>query len=384
MEWINHTEIDESETILAKIIEYKGKLESILQPSRLGVTEIVPANSGSEIISSAHAAKFCLPKLTLPKFCGDVTLWTSFWDSFKAAIHDNPDLNKIDKFNYLTSVLEGAAAHSIQGLTLSGVNYDNAVELLKQRFGRPQQITAHMDSLLKIQSCTGDRPATLRFVYDRINVHVRGLHSLGVCSDQYGSLLIPVIMSKLPNDIRLRIARETTSEVWKMDELLDVIKAEVEAREASEGTKVNASNRPQQVFNHKNTNKQSSSSHPTMDSFFTNTRGLLCVHCNGNHYSASCDKVESLQDHKDIMIKTGRCFNCLKTNHKFKDYTNPCNCRNCHRRHHQSICSQMTKGEKRKLQILILMILLLSLIPMLPTQLEVTSTSFCKLHKLLC
>ena len=60
-------------------------------------------------------------------------------------------------------------------------------------------------------------------------------------------------MSKLPNDIRLRIVRETTSEMWKMDEMLEVIKAEVEAREASEGTKL----RPQQLLNHKN-----NSNHP--------------------------------------------------------------------------------------------------------------------------
>ena len=154
----------------------------------------------------------------------------------------------------------------------------NALELLKQRFGRPQQIiTTHMDTLLKVQGCNGDQPATLRLVYDRINVHVTGLHSLGVCSDQYGSLLIPVIMLKLPNDIRLRIARETTSEIWKIDELLDVIKTEVEAREASEGTKVNTVSRPQQLLNHK-----TAYSHPpsTMGSFFTNAKGLQCVYCN--------------------------------------------------------------------------------------------------------
>lgn len=59
------------------------------------------------------------PKLMLPKFRGDVTAWTTFWDSFKAAVHDNTELTKINKFNYLTSFLEGVAAHSIQGLTLT-------------------------------------------------------------------------------------------------------------------------------------------------------------------------------------------------------------------------------------------------------------------------
>jgi len=60
----------------------------------------------------------------------------SFWDSYKAAIHVNTDIAKIDKFNYLHSLLEGAAAHSIQGLILTDSNYDDAVELLQQRVER--------------------------------------------------------------------------------------------------------------------------------------------------------------------------------------------------------------------------------------------------------
>ena len=36
--------------------------------------------------------------------------------------------------------------------------------------------------------------------------YVRGLETLGITSEQYGSLLIPVIMIKFPSDICLRIA----------------------------------------------------------------------------------------------------------------------------------------------------------------------------------
>lgn len=55
----------------------------------------------------------------------------------------------------------------------------------------PQQIiAAHMDELLKIQPCTNERPSSMRFIYDKIQVHVRGLDALGVSPDQYGSLLI--------------------------------------------------------------------------------------------------------------------------------------------------------------------------------------------------
>ena len=92
--------------------------------------------------------------------------------------------------DFILGFLQGTAASSIQGLTLSESNYDSAIELLKERFGKPQQIiAAHMDELLKIQACTSERPGALRQVYDKINIHVRGLNLLGVNSEQYGSLL---------------------------------------------------------------------------------------------------------------------------------------------------------------------------------------------------
>ena len=43
-----------------------------------------------------------LPKLTLKKFNGDITNWTTFWDSYESTIHLNPELSAVDKFNYLT------------------------------------------------------------------------------------------------------------------------------------------------------------------------------------------------------------------------------------------------------------------------------------------
>ena len=52
------------------------------------------------------ASRVKLPKLTIRSFDGDITRWTSFWDSYKSAIHDNRSLSAVDKFNYLRSLLE--------------------------------------------------------------------------------------------------------------------------------------------------------------------------------------------------------------------------------------------------------------------------------------
>ena len=87
---------------------------------------------------SQNVVRTRLPKLSLPKFRGDVTKWNTFWDSFQVAVHRNEGISNIDKFNYLNYVLERVAARVIPGLTLTEANYDAAVKLLQERCDRPQ------------------------------------------------------------------------------------------------------------------------------------------------------------------------------------------------------------------------------------------------------
>ena len=135
--------------------------------------------------------------------------------------------------------MEGVAARTIQGLKLFESNYDAATELLQKHFGNTQQIvSAHMDELLKLSVCSSDCVFSLRYVHDKILVNIRGLRLLGVDSKQYGSLLIPVVMFKLPGEVHLRIARGNCGELWDIDNLMSTIAKEPEAKEASESTKV--------------------------------------------------------------------------------------------------------------------------------------------------
>ena len=194
-------------------------------------------------LSNGHSigyAKTKLPKLTLPRFRGNITEFRSFWESFENAVHRNTSLSRIDKFNYLYSLLEGPALLVIKGLALTEENYQTAIDSLKQRYGNIQVvISAHMDELLKLPDCSNEKIQDLRRVYDKINVNVRGLEALGVKSEQYGSLLIPVIMSKLPAELRIQVARKTASELWKIDDILKIIRVELEAREISESVRTN-------------------------------------------------------------------------------------------------------------------------------------------------
>ena len=246
----------------------------------------------------------------LPKFKGEITKFKSFWDSFDSAVNKNADLSSVDKFNYLHALLEGQTARAIQGLTLSETNYQAAVDILQERSGKTQQIiSAHMDELLKVPTSTWDKPGQLRIIYDKTKINVRGLESLGVKAKQDGSSLIPVIMSRLPAEVRLHVVRVSTKDVWEINELLKVIQAEVEAREISDTMKIQE--------------KKGTETTPTPKRGFSpgtansvlarpgDGSGIRCAFCNGDHYSSACEEVKGIQKRKNILRRDKCCFLCL-------------------------------------------------------------------------
>ena len=77
-----------------------------------------------------------LPKLEIQKkFGGDASQWFTFWDNFTASIDKNQELSNVERFSYLKGLLTGPACATVAGLALTEANNQNAVELLKKRFG---------------------------------------------------------------------------------------------------------------------------------------------------------------------------------------------------------------------------------------------------------
>lgn len=148
--------------------------------------------------SRPNAAR--LPKPQLRHYNGELTKWTSFWQSFEAAVDRNPDLSEVEKFNSLPSLLEGVAREAIAGLSLNEANYKEAV---KKRLGGTQQIVSnHMEALLQVEAVSSsENVRALRRMFDNISSHIRRLASLDVQEETYGTLLCPVLISKFPADL---------------------------------------------------------------------------------------------------------------------------------------------------------------------------------------
>ena len=185
-----------------------------------------------------------------------------------------------------------------------------------------------MDELLKISTCPIDKPYQLRYLNDKLNVNIRGLEALGVKASQCESLLIPIIMAKLPPEIRVHVAQNTTEDVWDIESILNVIQNEFEAREIGEKIKAMSSNtepkRPQLP------------KIPTTGSFLVDSTPslptLTCVYCSEMHFSASCPKITDMCSRKAVLKRDKRCFTCLRKKHNSEQCDK--SCRKCNRKHH--------------------------------------------------
>ncbi|XP_039309124.1 uncharacterized protein LOC120358586 [Solenopsis invicta] len=108
-----------------------------------------------------------LPTLELPKFDGTQAQWLSFRDTFQTLIDSNTSLEKIQKFHYLKSCLQGSAAEVVQSLDVSTDNYSIAWALLRERFeNKKLLIHQHIHALLGMGSIIKESPAQLRRLVD--------------------------------------------------------------------------------------------------------------------------------------------------------------------------------------------------------------------------
>ena len=147
-------------------------------------------------------------KFEIKRFSVDPLEWETFKEMFETAIEHNRNLTKIEKFTYLHGHLEGTALHAIDGFPLTNDNYSNAWNLVKERYGNPQLITScHINTLTELEAVSGPNVKDLRDLFDKIKINVRALKTTGIHEDQVGPLLIPIVLKKVPNVIRLQISR---------------------------------------------------------------------------------------------------------------------------------------------------------------------------------
>ena len=219
-------EIDKASGIKFSINDSIFAIDSVL--NKKDTTEISTSPNLDPSTSNVNLSSIGkLPSLSIKTFYGNPLELSSFWDSSRAAIHENNSLKNITKFNYLISHPKGPAKAAISGILITESNYLEAVELLQKRFGNKQiLITPNIDQLLSISPANNIHEIQkIRQVLDKVESTVRNLKYLDIDITQYGSVLISIVIIKLPETIRPDITRSMSeSQEWDVDALLEVLR----------------------------------------------------------------------------------------------------------------------------------------------------------------
>ena len=255
-----------------------------------------------------------LTKIEIECFSSNYMCWKSFEETFEATVHRRTDLTNTEKIKYLRSLLDKTASQVIEGFLLTAENYTAAWRLLNGRFVNEQIIISnHMNKILKISPVYSSNVRSLRELYDNVESNVRTLENLGVSYEQFGSLLIPIILEKLPNMIKLKISRKLGGGNWNVQDFLACINEEILARENYEYLKRDNVEDPKPI-----------------STIFTSSNVKCCVLCKkGNQYSNQGKIITYVKLRCELLKKNHLCFNCFKSGHSKKNCKNNIRCCHC-------------------------------------------------------
>ena len=168
----------------------------------------------------------------------------------------------------------------------------------------------------------------LRRFQDTIEVHYRGLKALGVQEEVYSTIVVPLIIEKLPKDLRLNITRGSQFLEWNVKDVLTSLQKELELREeiARTSTKKEVPRRTGMGVQR-----------ATASAFLTE-KADECPFCLGKHEAKDCMKVRTAKERKNSLRKYSRCFNCLKKNHRFRSCKVNVTCSLCGGSHNAALC----------------------------------------------
>src|SRR5580765_393430 len=295
------------------------------------LTDMSPQTSGSRNPNASSTIK--LPKISLPHFSGDLSLWPSFIALYNTSIHNNQQISAMEKYQYLLASLKGEALSVVKNLPLSEDHYPIAYDTLMVRYQNKRKLATHYwSSIVRAKSLKQDSANSLRLLLDTFHENVRALQLMKFPTESWDFILLNVLLDKLTPSLREKFeAEHRKTEIPHYEQLTKFLQeyckvfasisnsSDVASKQGEKSTK------PQ---------LQSSKHNASIASFVTNS--ATCLVCKEQHAIRKCPQFlkSAAKDRFSLAKKLRLCINCLRLGHNVKACPSTWTCRSCQSKHH--------------------------------------------------
>uniref|UniRef100_A0A1I7X2C2 Integrase catalytic domain-containing protein n=1 Tax=Heterorhabditis bacteriophora TaxID=37862 RepID=A0A1I7X2C2_HETBA len=233
--------------------------------------------------NEGNRARF--PEIKIPIYNGDKHKYEEFWAVFHQMVHSNISFSPIEKFLYLTNSLTDKAAEAIRGTRIIVENYQQAIDIIKEKFAVGRDISKDSDPLWK------------EIIYDKFPSHIR-------------------------EKVYMAMKRDKETK-WTINKMISYIDDLIAARETYEvGEDAESNKKPYQ----NDTKRMAYKSNPITSRF-----------CQQGHKDDERKTHRTPEERRNSLRNRMICWKCFSTYHTSWKCTRP-NCSQCGKEHHRLLC----------------------------------------------
>ncbi|CAK1592270.1 unnamed protein product [Parnassius mnemosyne] len=304
-------------------LNYKVELKSTLSKFK---NDIVSPSCSETSKQSMKSSCVKLPKISIPKFSGKYTEWSTFRDLFISLIQNNETLDDVQRLHYLKTQLTGEAEQLIRHIPITQSNYKKCWQLLTDRYNNKKFMSnCILKRLFSQRNITCESSNSLKELLDSTTDCLHELSNLGIDIKSWDVIIIYIISLKLDVETRKQwelYVSQLPDELPTFKQLKEYLETRFRALEFVEPSKSKTR------ASYANVNNNPKALHVTSN--------FTCPHCSEGHRLYNCKQFakEDVDKRRNIVQSLGLCFNCLGYNHSNKICRVTIKCRICKRRHH--------------------------------------------------
>ena len=309
--------------------------------------------------TAPSSPKVKYPTINLLKFNGDKTKWDAWWQGYNSMVHSKAELDKVTKFTYLLTSLEGEGRKCVERFQITEKGYDLAVKALETKYSDPEASKRILvRKLLDIKSPSVNKLDLENFKEDYLS-YSHQLELLNITVEDSEWLIQEHLFRKLPQPVCHFICDKADTLYPSIEEILDNITLYISRHNLNDKGQVTRVDTPQQVPKLEGKQQQSQKKSPpnwrqVKSPKATKTLSIVekssklqytCIFCKGDHSSKSCTDYPTKQQRMARLKTLDRCSICCRSHPGQPCVVKISPCYNCQGTHHSWLCDKFVTAK---------------------------------------